>query len=204
MSNLYEVSLLLLFLLGVLGSMFEKATPRPISLGAGMAVLMMVNTFFALWLHKSGYAGAQELLPALQSTILPWHVLANFIAYACFFVAAVAGGCVLISRDKEVIEAMHVLSGRAIAVGFPMFSLAVLLGCLWAYQAWGGYWSWDPKETWALIVWLTYAGYLHARLTRGWGARALAWWSIVGFAATLFCYIGVNMFLTGLHSYGSL
>jgi ABC-type transport system involved in cytochrome c biogenesis permease subunit len=82
--------------------------------------------------------------------------------------------------------------------------LAVLLGFVWAYQAWGGYWSWDPKETWALIVWLVYAAYLHVRLTKRPRLVVQAWWLLIGFMATLMCYIGVNMFLSGLHSYGSL
>jgi ABC-type transport system involved in cytochrome c biogenesis permease subunit len=85
-----------------------------------------------------------------------------------------------------------------------VFSLAVVLGSAWAYEAWGGYWSWDPKETWALIVWLVYGGYLHARLTHGWNGPRLAWWAILGFGVTLFCYLGVNMLLSGLHSYGKL
>jgi len=93
---------------------------------------------------------------------------------------------------------------KAIALGFAFFTVATILGALWAAEAWGGYWSWDPKETWALIVWLNYAAWLHMRLTRGWRGAPLAWWSVAGLFVTLFAFLGVNMFLSGLHSYGEL
>lgn len=93
---------------------------------------------------------------------------------------------------------------RAIAIGFAFFTVATILGALWAAEAWGGYWSWDPKEVWALIVWLNYAAWLHMRLLKGWRGRVLAWWALVGLAVTTFAFLGVNMFLSGLHSYGEL
>jgi cytochrome c-type biogenesis protein CcsB len=93
---------------------------------------------------------------------------------------------------------------RAIAVGFAFFTVATVLGALWAADAWGGYWSWDPKETWALIVWLNYAAWLHLRLVKGLRGTVSAWWALVGLAVTTFAFLGVNMFLSGLHSYGSL
>jgi cytochrome c biogenesis factor len=77
------------------------------------------------------------------------------------------------------------------------------LGALWAAEAWGGYWSWDPKETWALIVWLNYAAWLHMRLMKGLRGTVSAWWALVGLAVTTFAFLGVNMFLSGLHSYGT-
>jgi len=89
-------------------------------------------------------------------------------------------------------------------LGFAFFTLATILGALWAAEAWGGYWSWDPKETWALIVWLNYAAWLHMRLTKGWRGNPMAIWAIVGLFVTLFAFLGVNMFLSGLHSYGEL
>jgi cytochrome c-type biogenesis protein CcsB len=81
-------------------------------------------------------------------------------------------------------------------------TIGIVTGAFWANVAWGTYWSWDPKETWSLIVWLIYAAYLHARITRGWRGKKAAILSIVGFAATIFCYLGVNLILSGLHSYG--
>ncbi|MEN9780273.1 MAG: hypothetical protein RL014_1421 [Pseudomonadota bacterium] len=93
---------------------------------------------------------------------------------------------------------------KAIAVGFAFFTIATVLGALWAAEAWGGYWSWDPKETWALIVWLNYAAWLHMRLMKGLRGSVSAWWALVGLAITTFAFLGVNMFLSGLHSYGNL
>ena len=93
---------------------------------------------------------------------------------------------------------------KSIAVGFAFFTIATVLGALWAAEAWGGYWSWDPKETWALIVWLNYAAWLHMRMMKGLRGTVSAWWALVGLAITTFAFLGVNMFLSGLHSYGEL
>jgi cytochrome c-type biogenesis protein CcsB len=93
---------------------------------------------------------------------------------------------------------------KSIAVGFAFFTIATVLGALWAAEAWGGYWSWDPKETWALIVWLNYAAWLHMRLMKGLRGTVSAWWALAGLAVTTFAFLGVNMFLSGLHSYGTL
>lgn len=93
---------------------------------------------------------------------------------------------------------------KAIAIGFAFFTIATILGAFWAAEAWGGYWSWDPKETWALIVWLNYAAWLHMRLMKGLRGTVSAWWALVGLAVTTFAFLGVNMFLSGLHSYGEL
>ena len=93
------------------------------------------------------------------------------------------------------------LSYRTTAFGFPLWTLGVIAGAIWAEQAWGRYWGWDPKETWSLITWLVYAGYLHARVTAGWRGRPAAWLSALGFAALLFTFYAVNLWISGLHSY---
>jgi cytochrome c-type biogenesis protein CcsB len=103
--------------------------------------------------------------------------------------------------DGEVLEDVMY---KAISVGFAFFTVATILGALWAAEAWGGYWSWDPKETWALIVWLNYAAWLHMRLMSGLRGKVSAWWALVGLLVTTFAFLGVNMFLSGLHSYGKL
>ncbi len=119
----------------------------------------------------------------------------------------VAGILVLRKRIVARLPAFEVLDDvmyKAIAVGFAFFTIATVLGALWAAEAWGGYWSWDPKETWALIVWLNYAAWLHMRLMKGLRGAVSAWWALVGLAVTTFAFLGVNMFLSGLHSYGNL
>ncbi len=122
--------------------------------------------------------------------------------------ALIAGGIIAMRRrlaarlpsDEVLDDVMY----KAIAVGFAFFTIATILGALWAAEAWGGYWSWDPKETWALIVWLNYAAWLHMRLMKGLRGSFAAWWALVGLAVTTFAFLGVNMFLSGLHSYGAL
>jgi cytochrome c-type biogenesis protein CcsB len=109
-----------------------------------------------------------------------------------------------IALKLPTFEVLDDLMYKAIAVGFAFFTIATVLGALWAAEAWGGYWSWDPKETWALIVWLNYAAWLHMRLMKGLRGTIAAWWALVGLVVTTFAFIGVNMFLSGLHSYGAL
>jgi cytochrome c-type biogenesis protein CcsB len=129
--------------------------------------------------------------------------------FVYFGISALIVGGILYGRRRiaERLPSFEVLDDvmyKAIAVGFAFFTIATVLGALWAAEAWGGYWSWDPKETWALIVWLNYAAWLHMRLMKGLRGTVAAWWALVGLAITTFAFLGVNMFLSGLHSYGEL
>jgi len=157
----------------------------------------------------------QPLVPALQSYWLHAHVITCFVGYAAFAVSAgvavmylmkakreerkVTGGVVARFPSTKVLDE---LVYKSIIWGFPFLTAGIITGAAWANYAWGTYWSWDPKETWSLIVWLVYAAFLHARVTRGWHGRRAAILSIVGFVATIVCYRGVNLVLSGLHSYG--
>ena len=120
-----------------------------------------------------------------------------------FFVIAVSLRKPLTARLPSL-ETLDDLMYKAIALGFAFFTIATILGAFWAAEAWGGYWSWDPKETWALIVWLNYAAWLHMRLMKGLRGNVSAWWALTGLVVTTFAFLGVNMFLSGLHSYGTL
>ncbi|MFA5682854.1 MAG: c-type cytochrome biogenesis protein CcsB [Hydrogenophaga sp.] len=129
--------------------------------------------------------------------------------FVYFGISALIVGGILAGRRRiaERLPSFTVLDDvmyKAIAVGFAFFTIATVLGAFWAAEAWGGYWSWDPKETWALIVWLNYAAWLHMRLMKGLRGTVAAWWALVGLAVTTFAFLGVNMFLSGLHSYGEL
>ncbi|MHB8772466.1 MAG: c-type cytochrome biogenesis protein CcsB [Syntrophales bacterium] len=161
----------------------------------------------------------QPLVPALQSNWLISHVVTCFIGYAAFAVSFGVSFLYLFKVRAErapakrqqgttlmgYLPASDVLDEvgyKTIAIGFPLLTIGIITGAFWANVAWGTYWSWDPKETWSLIVWLIYAAYLHARITQGWKGTKAAYLSIIGFIATLFCYLGVNLILSGLHSYG--
>jgi len=134
--------------------------------------------------------------------------IANYWAMYFGVSALIVGGILVLRRRIAArLPAFDVLDDvmyKAIAVGFAFFTIATILGAFWAAEAWGGYWSWDPKETWALIVWLNYAAWLHMRLMKGLRGTVSAWWALVGLAVTTFAFLGVNMFLSGLHSYGEL
>jgi len=157
----------------------------------------------------------QPLMPALQSNWLHAHVITCFLGYAAFAVAFITSILYLVKaregRGRDAAEGglfpgadvLDELTYKVIAVGFPLLTIGIVTGAAWAQYAWGSYWSWDPKETWSLIVWFIYAAYLHARIARGWRGRRAAVLSIVGFAATMFCYLGVNLLLSGLHSYAT-
>ncbi|MHB8121184.1 MAG: c-type cytochrome biogenesis protein CcsB [Desulfuromonadaceae bacterium] len=170
------------------------------------------------WAQLGMNNSIEPLVPALQSNWLLYHVVTCFLGYAAFAVACGISIMYLIKAGYEEsadrssgsamlamfppIKVLDDLNYRAIMIGFPLLTLGIITGAAWANYAWGTYWSWDPKETWSLIVWFVYAAFLHARITKGWVGRRAAWLSIIGFAATIFCYLGVNLLLSGLHSYG--
>jgi cytochrome c-type biogenesis protein CcsB len=115
---------------------------------------------------------------------------------------AAASSPSLSPQRLNLAEILDNTSYRLIGIGFPLLTIGIIAGAVWANEAWGTYWSWDPKETWALITWLVFAAYLHARITRGWQGRRPAILATVGFAVVWVCYLGVNLLGKGLHSYG--
>ena len=145
---------------------------------------------------------ATPLVPALQSYWLWLHVSVTLLGEAFFAVAFIASIRYLAAGDPAKKERMDSVSYRCVAVGFPLFTLGGLVfGMVWAYKAWGTYWSWDPKEVWSLITWFVFALYLHTRIVMGWKGKRSAIIALVGFLAALFTYFGVNYLLSGLHSY---
>jgi cytochrome c-type biogenesis protein CcsB len=210
LSNLYESMVFFAWTIAVIYLIFVRKFEDRL-LGA----FVMPLVFLALASTSLMNSEIRPLVPALQSNWLTAHVITCFLGYAAFAVAFSLSVLYLLkSRGREGPEGslqMHLppadllddYSYRIIAVGFPMMTLGIITGAAWANSAWGTYWSWDPKETWSLIVWLIYAAYLHARIARGWQGKRAAWLSILGFAATMFCYLGVNLLLSGLHSYAT-
>ena len=209
-SNLYEVFVLFCLITAMM-YLYYEARYRTRQLGALVLLVISAAVGFILWYtFDRGAHEIQPLVPALKSWWMKLHVPANFIGYGAFSLSAMLGaGYLLVQRGilasrlprLEVIDDMMY---KAIAIGFGFFTIATILGAMWAAEAWGGYWSWDPKETWALIVWLNYAAWLHIRLVKGLRGPMLAWWAVIGLFVTTFAFLGVNMFLSGLHSYGSL
>ena len=209
-SNLYEV-FILFCLVTALFHLYYEAKYQSLVLGSFVLWIIAAAVAFILWYSVTRDAHQiQPLVPALQSWWMKIHVPANFIGYGTFAIAAMLGIAYLLKAKNIMadrlpsLELLDDVMYKAIAVGFAFFTIATILGALWAAEAWGGYWSWDPKETWALIVWLNYAAWLHMRLTKGLRGVVAAWWAIAGLFVTTFAFIGVNMFLSGLHSYGSL
>ncbi len=208
-SNLYEVFILFIVITGLMFLYYEGKFKLQ-RLGVFVYTLQLILVGFVLWYSFSRNAHhIQPLIPALQSWWMKIHVPANFIGYGAFCMAAFLGVAELLKLRRPALrlpepQLIEEVMYKAIAVGFLFFTIATILGALWAADAWGRYWSWDPKETWAFIVWLNYAIWLHLRLVAGWRGKILAWWSIAGFFITAFAFVGVNMFLTGLHSYGGL
>lgn len=153
----------------------------------------------------------QPLMPALQSNWLIAHVITYFFGYAALTLAFCVSLLFLLKsagKNPDSGFRAHIpgfrtlddLTYQLVIFGFLFITIGLITGAVWAEQAWGRYWGWDPKETWSLITWFVYATLLHARLMRGWEGKRLAYISILGFAAMLFTYFGVNL-LPGLHSY---
>jgi len=209
-SNLYEVFVLFCLITSLLYLHYEEKLEIK-KMGAFVLIIITAAVVFILWYtFEKGANEIQPLVPALQSYWMKIHVPANFIGYGAFAMAAMISVAYLL-KDKSIIGSylpeLNVLDDmtyKAISIGFIFFTIATILGAVWAAEAWGGYWSWDPKETWALIVWLNYAAWLHLRLIKGLRGTVLAWWSLGGLVITTFAFLGVNLFLSGLHSYGEL
>lgn len=158
---------------------------------APLWLLGIVLCFEPIVFRKSSASGLNDY----------WAV---YFGVSALIVAGILLGRRAIAEKLPSFEVLDDVMYKSIAVGFAFFTIATVLGALWAAEAWGGYWSWDPKETWALIVWLNYAAWLHMRLMKGLRGTVAAWWALAGLAITTFAFIGVNMFLSGLHSYGTL
>jgi cytochrome c-type biogenesis protein CcsB len=179
-------------------------------LGAFISTLALLLIIWAATLPKA----IPPHPPALRSWWLPIHVTFAFVGDAIFTLAFCAGVIYLIQerlvKTKRVgglsgrlpsLEILDAINYRALTIGFPLLTIGIITGAVWAEYAWGSYWSWDPKETWSLITWLLYAALLHQRLRVGWRGKKAAIMAIVGFGAILFTFLGVNLLLEGLHTY---
>ena len=211
--NMYEFSITgaLAFTAAYLGAL-RKYDLRWLGLFVSISVLLALGTAVAVL-----YRPSAPLVPALKSTWLVIHVSAAIISGGVFLLANVIAGAFLVLDSMEKkgerapwakrlpsLDVLDQLSYRLVAFVFPLWTFAVIAGAIWAESAWGRYWGWDPKETWAFITWVAYAAYLHARVTIGWRGRRAAWLCIFAGSTFLFNYVYVNVWGTGKHTYSGL
>jgi cytochrome c-type biogenesis protein CcsB len=189
-----------------------------------IGLFVLIPVVFALALDVTVvYTPAGSLVPALNSYWIAIHVTAMIVASGLYIVGAVVTTMYLIAdrNERRTLAGlpsraeglmMHLpgttvldrLAYRSILFAFPVWTFGVMAGAIWADHAWGRYWGWDPKETWSFITWVVYAGFLHARATAGWRGRRAAYIQLAGFACLMFNLIGINLWVTGLHSYAGL
>ena len=211
--NMYEFSITgaLAFSAAYLFAL-KKYKLRWLGLPVSLAVLLTLGTAVTLL-----YRPSAPLMPALKSPWLVIHVSAAIISGGVFLLAnCIAATYLILDRYEQkglrpvwaeklpTLEALDNLSYRLVALVFPLWTFSVIAGAIWAEAAWGRYWGWDPKETWAFITWVAYAAYLHARVTIGWRGRKAAWLCLLAGSTFLFNYIYVNVWGTGRHTYSGL
>ena len=211
--NMYEFSITgALAFTGAYLAALRKYDLRWLGLFISLAALLTLGTAITLL-----YRDSAPLVPALKSTWLVIHVVAAIISGGVCLLSNIIAGAYLYldARERGVgrpawatrlpsLEVLDQLSYRLVAFVFPLWTFSVIAGAIWAESAWGRYWGWDPKETWAFITWVAYAAYLHARVTVGWRGRRAAWLCIFAGSTFLFNYVYVNVWGTGKHTYSGL
>ncbi len=211
--NMYEFSITgtLAFSIAYLYAL-KKYQMRWLGLPAAIAILLALGTAVTLL-----YRPSAPLVPALKSPWLVIHVSAAIISGGVFLLANfIAATYLILDRYEQkgarpiwmqkfpTLESLDNFSYRLIALVFPLWTFSVIAGAIWAEAAWGRYWGWDPKETWAFITWVAYAAYLHARVTIGWRGRKAAWLCLLAGSTFLFNYVYINVWGTGKHTYSGL
>lgn len=209
MGNMYEF--LLLFVWGIiLVYLIVEFKYQVKQIGIFALPLAIALIFWLITMDK----GSVPLMPALRSDWLYFHVFTAVVSYGAFAIAFVLGIMYLL-KEKTIdngiqsdcltflpqLGFLDELSYKLIVIGMSFLTLVIVTGAIWAESAWGTYWSWDPKETWSLITWFIYAGYLHARFLKEWRGKRSVMISVLGFLAVMFTFAGVNLVLPGLHSY---
>lgn len=197
-ANMYEFTLLFTGFVLIISLFLRRHLASPqfdLVVGLLLLVLLAVSSTIS--------SDLRPLMPALQSYWLIFHVATAIIAYGSFAVAFCLG-ILYLTKPADSTMDLQQLDQRIyklVVFGFTFLTLVIITGAVWAEQAWGKWWSWDPKETWSLITWIVYAIYLHARNTREWRGRKTAWMVVIGFLVVLFTLFGVSVLLPGLHSY---
>jgi len=213
LSNLYESLIFLAWTIQLLFIFLEKQA-NSFLLGVLISPAILFIDTFANFVLPKNMQTASALVPSLQSNWLLMHVTIMILSYGLLLVGCILSICYLgfdftikqnieLPKNKSnLLELFDDLSYRTIGIGFPLLTLGILSGAVWANETWGSYWNWDPKETWALITWFVFAIYLHTRLFKKWEGKQSAQIATVGFVILWICYLGVNLLGKGLHSYG--
>ncbi len=212
--TLYEIATMLVWGMTTIYLVLFEAILKTRAVGAFIVLIIFCLHSYAVWFIPTDLKRTIELVPALRSYWLMIHVSMAIISYSAFATAAGAGLTLLakhylkgrISAGLPSEAAIEEFMFRAVAVGFPFVTLVLITGAIWAQEAWTKAWSWDPKEVWALITWLTYAAYLHVRVQRNVRGVTMAWLSLIGFVVVLFTFMGVNYLvqwfgLQSMHTY---
>ncbi|MGE3798271.1 MAG: c-type cytochrome biogenesis protein CcsB [Thermomicrobiales bacterium] len=206
-SNMYEFSLAFVFVLLLIYLLFERF--YEVRQLGGIVMTIALAMVIYIWSLPSSMREVDALNPALQNKpLMTLHVSSAILSYATFAVSFAAAVLFLIQIRRNVswlpsADMLDDIGYRAVTIGFPLLALVLILGSIWAHDAWGAYWSWDPKETAALFTWLVYGVYLHTRSLRGWRGKRSAYVLLFGFAAVVFTYYG-NYFFGGMHAYGGV
>nr|YP_010198946.1 heme attachment to plastid cytochrome c [Hydropuntia urvillei]UAD88395.1 heme attachment to plastid cytochrome c [Hydropuntia urvillei] len=227
LSNLYESLIFLTWGLNFVQLVLEKQNKSPFVGAITTPIALFTIGFSSISLPKN-MKQATPLVPALRSNWLMMHVSIMMVSYAILILGSLLSILFLvlykikntnnininniklntsIRTTQELgritlLQSIDNLSYRIIGLGFPLLTIGIIAGAVWANEAWGSYWSWDPKETWALITWLVFAAYLHSRLNKAWEGEKPAILASIGFVVVWICYLGVNFLGQGLHNYG--
>jgi cytochrome c-type biogenesis protein CcsB len=226
LSNLYESLIFLSWGISFIHLIIEKKTKSRLIGAISTPIVFLLSGFSSLTLPIE-MQKALPLVPSLQSNWLMMHVSMMMISYATLVVGSLLSILYLaffhfpfqedktnlqlqsnfalvngVSSKLSLLQTIDIWSYRIIGLGFPFLTIGIISGAVWANEAWGSYWSWDPKETWALITWIVFAIYLHSRLLKGWQGQKAAILASFGFFVIWICYLGVNFLGKGLHSYG--
>ena len=217
LSNLYESLLFLSWCLLFILKLIESKTKSKLIGAVVLPIILLIISFATLILPKP-MQYSSPLVPSLQSNWLMMHVSMMMFSYSILILGSLLSILMLVLiktkkttfrlnslvTNKNLITNLDNWSYRTIGLGFPLLTIGIISGAVWANEAWGSYWSWDPKETWALITWLIFAAYIHARLSKGWEGEKAAILGSCGFFVVWVCYLGTNFLGQGLHSYGFL
>ncbi len=202
LSNQFEFCTGFAWGVSLLCILFHYVSKQPLVARIGLPFLFLTLSYAALLPRE-----VTQLMPALRSSWFALHIGSAVFSYAGFVIASMLGGRYLYLLKKgETLDSIHLRkldfdSYRMISFGFLLLTVVILSGCIWAEQAWSRFWSWDPKETWALVTWIVYAVYLHLRMRKKMQGKVMAWLSIVALIFVLFTFVGVNHLLPGLHAY---